>query len=230
MHIFLNRRAMGLLLVAVALMSVMVWLGLWQLGAYDQHQRDSSVSAEHQQPVPLDQLLGPDQAFPSAAVGRPVEVSGRFVTGQFYVRSFDGAVRTYAVVTPLLTSTGSAVLVVRGSSDVAAARAPSGQVRVTGVLEPSQAAAAPLSNDRVTNGIRIAGLVSEVSRDLYDGYLVATDGVSATELAAVEPPLPQASRLAGLRNLLYAVQWWVFAAFVAFMWWQTVKDSETGVG
>ena len=35
---------------------------------------------------------------------------------------------------------------------------------------------------------------------------------------------PHWVRWAGIRNLVYAVQWWVFAAFVAFMWWRMVSE------
>ena len=34
------------------------------------------------------------------------------------------------------------------------------------------------------------------------------------------------------RNTAYAIQWWVFAAFVLWMWWKMVADEhrrETGV-
>ena len=27
-----------------------------------------------------------------------------------------------------------------------------------------------------------------------------------------------------LRNLLYAIEWWVFAGFAAFLWWRYVRD------
>jgi hypothetical protein len=44
----------------------------------------------------------------------------------------------------------------------------------------------------------------------------------------VPPPLPDPSRWSGIRNLLYACQWWVFAAFVAFMWWRMTDDVALG--
>jgi len=40
-------------------------------------------------------------------------------------------------------------------------------------------------------------------------------------------PTPDPSRWAGIRNLLYAFQWWLFAGFVAFMWWRVVGDPDT---
>ena len=34
--------------------------------------------------------------------------------------------------------------------------------------------------------------------------------------------------LTGLRNLLYAIEWWFFGAFAAFIWWRWVRDEESG--
>jgi surfeit locus 1 family protein len=65
--------------------------------------------------------------------------------------------------------------------------------------------------------------------DLYDGYLVLTDSTPRSHLRPVTPPVPAASRLAGLRNLVYAVQWWLFAAFVVFMAWRMVADRAAPV-
>ena len=45
-------------------------------------------------------------------------------------------------------------------------------------------------------------------------------------LTPVEPPLPDPSRWAGIRNLIYALQWWLFAAFVAFMWWRIAHEDD----
>jgi surfeit locus 1 family protein len=51
-------------------------------------------------------------------------------------------------------------------------------------------------------------------------------------LAAAQPlDLPGADASTALRNLLYALQWWVFAAFVVFMWWRwLVEDVLTEPG
>jgi hypothetical protein len=104
-------------------------------------------------------------------------------------------------------------------------------VRVEGVLEPSQSAAAALDGDRVTDGIQIARLVSSFDEDLYAGYVIATatdPSAPGAALAPVAVPRPDPSFWAGIRNLLYAVQWWAFAAFVVFMWWRVINDPAEG--
>jgi surfeit locus 1 family protein len=175
-------------------------------------------------PIPLDEALGPDSPFPSQSVSRPVVLSGRYLPDeQFYVRGMGGQ-GDYAVATPVLTQSGAAVIVVRGSTSAVPVDAPAGDVRVVGVLEPSEGTAAPLDSARTTDGIQIPRLVGDVSEDLYSGYVIAKSSVPAERLAPVEVPVPDASFWSGLRNLLYAVQWWAFAAFVIFMWWRIVRE------
>jgi cytochrome oxidase assembly protein ShyY1 len=217
---------MGLAFLAVALMAAMGALGLWQLGAYDQQQTDSARSRLHRSPVPLNAVLGADAAFPPSGVGQPVVVDGTYdVSDQFYVRHMPGAAATYSVVTPLKTADGSKILVVRGSSPRPDAAAPTGHVTVRGVLQPSEATSRTLDAHRVTDGIRVASLLNSVRGDLYAGYVILTDSRPAEQLPAVTPPLPDTSRWVGIRNLLYAIQWWVFGGFIGFMWWHIVRDE-----
>lgn len=204
----------------------MAVLGWWQYDAYDDQQRSDALEALARPPVPLDEVLGPDKSFSAAARSRPVEVRGSYSESeQFYVEALPGSPHAYAVATPLETQSGSAVIVIRGASEQPTAPAPEGKVWLQGVLNPSTSSGRPLNADRITDGVRIPALLSEVSADLYAGYVVLTDSVPAESLERVEPLLPSPSRWAGIRNLLYAAQWWVFAGFVAFMWWRIVSTS-----
>ena len=72
----LSRRALGLGLVALVLMAAMVALGLWQLGVYDDHQHDDARARLERAPVPLSEVIGPDDAFPSDGVSRPGDRDG----------------------------------------------------------------------------------------------------------------------------------------------------------
>jgi surfeit locus 1 family protein len=223
-------RALGLLVLALAVMAGMIAMGRWQFGVYDDHRRADALAVMRRAPVPMETVLGPDDAFPSGSVGVPVVVSGHYDrSDQLYVRGFAGAGDRYGVVTPLVTASGSAVLVLRGSSSVPQAPADSGPVRVYGILEPSQSEGGVLDGRRITTGLRIGALVSDVRPDLYAGYVVLTRSAPAEQLGRVLPPLPNPSRWAGVRNLLYAVQWWIFAAFVAFMWWRIVTEERSEV-
>jgi len=226
---FLNPKALALGLVGLVLMGVMVVLGLWQLSVYDDHQHADARDALHQPAVPLGSLLGPDAAFPSGGVSRPVTVRGTYRTSeQVYVRNMPGAADRFAVVTPLVTANGSAVLVVRGSRDTASGAAPTGLVRLTGVLEPSNDNGRSPNAAGITDALSVSSLVNRVGPDLYSGYVLLQTSApqQSPALSPVTPPLADVSRWSGLRNLLYACQWWVFALFVAFMWWRMTDDLE----
>ena len=223
---YLSSRALALGLVAVVLMAAMVTLGLWQLGAYDDRQASDAASQAGRRPVPLDDVLGPDEGFPDDGVGRPVTVTGEFLAAeQLYVEGLPGSQGRYAVVTPLLTDNGAAVLVVRGSSGEASADVPTGDIEVRGSLQPPTADGGPVDDARVTDGLRVSALVEAVRQDLYGGYVVASEGAATAGLTPAVAPTPDPSRWAGIRNLLYAFQWWLFAGFVAFMWWRVVGDD-----
>ena len=217
---------MGLALVALVLVASMVVLGLWQLGVYDDQQRSDARERADRTPVPLTESLGPDDPFPADLVGMPVTVSGTYAPrDQLYVEGLPGSGHRYAVVTPLVVQE-SAILVVRGSTDDLGASPPAGPVTVEGLLEPPMPAGSRLDRHRVTDALNIARLVEGVNRDLYSGYVVLEGSVPAERLPAVAPPLPDPSRWAGIRNLVYAVQWWVFAGFVVFMWWRIVHEAD----
>jgi len=231
MNRFTTPRSIGLGSLAVVLMATMGVLGLWQLGVYDDQQRDDAAAQLQRAPVPVDDVLSPDGAFTAAGVSRPVIVSGEWLDSeQAYVSGLAGSTSDYAVVTPLLTDSGSAVLVVRGSTGDPPTAAPSGPATVIGVLAPPTELGRALDEQRVTDGLRIAVLVEGFSADLYGGYVIATSGAQAAALAPIGVPASAASRWAGLRNLLYAIQWWLFAAFVAFMWWRIVADLDADDG
>jgi cytochrome oxidase assembly protein ShyY1 len=212
------------------LIAAMAWLGLWQFGVYDNHQHAEAEAALARPVVPLGALLGPDDAFPSDGVGRPVRVTGTYLPqDQIYVQHLAGSPHRYAVATPLGTPNGSAIIVVRGSSDARGAAAPTGPVTVSGILEPSGESGGSPNAAGVTNGLSIASLVNSVHPDLYSGYLLlrSSQPEQSPTLTPVTPPLPDPSRWSGLRNLLYACQWWVFALFVVFMWWRMTEPAPT---
>jgi cytochrome oxidase assembly protein ShyY1 len=231
-------------LVVLAAVVVCVLLGRWQLDVWHDHRSDSAAAVTREDPVRLDDVLGADAAFPSGGVGRPVVVEGRWDPGHtVYVadRPRNGRAGVWAV-TPVVTDTGSAIPVLRGwaSSPSDAPAAPTGQAALVGLLQPSEDTGAPPGDTGgdVIPELSTTDLLPRASYDLYGGYVVATDrdlpsGESATTgmsgLAAVTPAhLPGANASSGLRNLLYAFQWWVFGAFAVFMWWRWVQEEVLG--
>jgi cytochrome oxidase assembly protein ShyY1 len=231
-------------LVVLAAVVVCVLLGRWQLDVWHDHRTDSAAAVTHEDPLPLDDVLGRDAAFPSSGVGRPVVVEGDWDPAHtVYVsdRARNGRTGVWAV-TPVITGTGSAIPVVRGwtPSPSGAPAAPAGDAALVGLLQPSEATGASDrdTHDDVLPELSTTDLLPRASYDLYGGYVVATDrrlpsgepaSTGMSGLAAVTPAhLPGANASSGLRNLFYAFQWWVFGAFAVFMWWRWVQEEILG--
>ena len=80
-------------------------------------------------------------------------------------------------------------------------------------------------NDDVLPQLRIADLVQRVDQDLYSAYAVAQDGVAGLPAADLAE-LPEVGRFTAVRNLLYAIEWWFFGAFVVLIWWRWVGEQR----
>jgi cytochrome oxidase assembly protein ShyY1 len=133
-------------------------------------------------------------------------------------------------VTPLAVSApaGPAIPVVRGwvPSPDEAPPAPTGRVDLVGGLQPPEGSTAVDEDpeDDVLPQLRIADLIHRVDQDLYGAYVVAAQPTTGLERADLEQ-LPDAGSFTALRNLLYALEWWVFGGFAAFIWWRYLRDN-----
>ena len=243
----LKPRWLALLAVVLVVAAGMARLGQWQ---WDRAHDNAAKNVEQRvtaAPVPLDSVLQPRKTFTGAAADRPVEVTGTFdAAGQRLVAQRRLGGRTgFWVLTPLVTPQGNAIGVVRGwvgaPSDQAAqpAAVPAGTVRVDGVLRPAEPPAerTPGQGSGLPAGqldrVDLTQLITVWDRPLYTGYVVLTGYDPAPAAAAPSPRLVPPAVTGGggldLRNLSYAVQWFVFAGFGIFMWWRLVRDDHLGV-
>lgn len=229
----------GAHLLAVAAIVAAGGLGTWQLDAWRAHRAAEARDLTSAAPVALTKVIGPDDPFPGDSVGQPVRISGTWLPGgTIYIsdREHDGT-KGYWAVTPIAVGGGSkpAIEVVRGwVRQVAQAPAPpQGPAAVTGWLQPAEGTRAVDDDpdDDVLPQLRLADAIQHVQQDLYGAYVVADEGLAATDTAPgsrLEPAtleqLPPAGAFTALRNLLYAVEWWLFGAFAAFIWWRYVRD------
>lgn len=252
----MSPRMIGLHVLALVAVGAGVWLGLWQYDAWQLRREAERSTLVDAVPRPLDSVMDADDPYPADAIGQPVEVEGRWVPGStFYVeeRPLDDRVGYWAVTPVEVCDTDCggrpAVLVVRGwtREPTQAPPPPEGEVAVSGWLQPPEASGRqdPDPTDDVLHEMRMADALQQVEQDLYGGYVVAR---SVTPLAAGGPAgdrageaggveaglepvtpesLPQPETFTALRNLLYALEWWVFAAFAAFIWWRWVRDEVT---
>jgi surfeit locus 1 family protein len=223
-----------LALHAAALVAVALCLlaGLWQLDVYESEQDSEQAERASAPAVPLTDELGPDEGLTNELVGLPVVAEGQYAPADQQIlvsgRTKDGR-DGYWVVSPFILGNGSAILVVRGwTPEESAPPVPSAPVHVTGPLEPGEEAGADseLGANGVVDSVRIPSLVGQLPYDLYSAMMIRTAErpVPSDGLAAVDASGPEVSWTSGLRNLAYALQWWVFGAFAVFMWWRICAD------
>lgn len=225
-------RYWGAHLLALVLVGTAVALGVWQYDAWQAHRAAAADDVTQDPAVPLTGVLGPDDPFPGDQVGRPVTVSGTWVPeGTVYVSGReDAGVDGYWVVTPLAVDggDGAALPVVRGwvADPADAPDAPAGAATVEGWLQPSEGTGQVDDDptDDVLPQLRIADVIQHVDQDLYGGYVVASSPEQGLAAADLEQ-LPEPGSFTGIRNLLYAVEWWFFGLFAAFIWWRWVSET-----
>ncbi|GAB3244448.1 SURF1 family protein [Nocardioides dilutus] len=217
-------------LLAVVLVAAAATLGYWQLEAWQERREAEARDLTQSDPVPIADVLGPDDPFPGDRVGQPVTVSGTWLAdGTVFVSGRERAgTDGYWMVTPLGLADGAAVPVVLGwvAAPDAAPSTPVGDAELVGWLQPSEGGTAidEDPSDDVLPQLRTADLVQLVDQDLYGAYAVARDGIAGLPAADLAQ-LPEVGRFTALRNLLYAVEWWFFGAFALFIWWRWVRDA-----
>lgn len=228
-------RRLPALLLALVLVAAAGWLGLWQLEAWQARREAQARDLTRLEPRPLTEVIGPDDPFPGDQVGRPVRVGGSWLPeGTLYVAGREQQGRAgYWSVTPLAVGGPDepAILVVRGWTSSPETEPPTGTATVTGWLQPPEGSGAADEDptDDVVPELRIADAVQRVDQDLYGAYVVLdperTPEPTGLEAASLEA-LPEVGRFTALRNLLYALEWWFFGAFAAFVWWRWERDAR----
>ncbi|CAN5379866.1 SURF1 family protein [soil metagenome] len=226
-------RWLALLAVLVAVLIAFSQLGLWQISrAQDDDNRELGSAQAARETQPLADVLAPHQAFPDDGSNLPVATSGSYVADlQFLIPQRRLAGREgYWVVTPLRTETGALLPVLRGwvQRPQDAGMPDATRRSVSGTLAPGES---PVEAGDLPPGqlgsLDLAVLVNEWPGQLYNAFIFATDeqpAVASGEVQAVPPPTLGGEGL-DWRNLGYAMQWWVFAAFAVYMYWRFLREA-----
>lgn len=218
-------------LAMVVCVAIAAGLGVWQYDAWHRHRVDAARDLENKPAKALGTVMTGDSPFPGRSAGQPVSFTGSWLGADtLYVADRERAGRTgYWVVTPVLVEgTTSAMPVVRGWTAHPEAPAVDGPVRVTGWLQASEDGDTVDADpgDDVIPSMRVASLVEHVDEDLYSGYVIARVPAPTGSVEPVGPAkVPGVSGFTGLRNLLYGIEWWVFAGFAVFVWVRWCRDS-----
>lgn len=220
------------MLVLVAVVS-MVLLGFWQKSRWElrKSQADAIEAKANDRAVPFASLVPSDAtSFPLRYEYRRVVVVGAFdVSAEVVVRSrSQGGAPGAWVLTPLVRDRGPAVAVVRGWVPLAVAERgpgqriaapPTGEVAVTGTIQPSQVR--HLFGGTDPDSGRLEQL-SRVDLPRLDRQFSGSIAPAWVLLDGQQPPqrsdLPQPVRFDppdASQNFSYMVQWWIFATIAA---------------
>ena len=252
LRLLLTWRWAALTLLLVLAIATMLALGQWQW----ERSRPSTAAVATDPTTVADpstlpeatDLLGASPAVPEDLVGEPVRLTGTWVPERSLLvadrAGADDAPGRWAV-TAIRTEGGVLVPVVRGwvpaepMSAAQAVAAPAlGRVTVLGWLQDSEPLDIPVEvaqPDGVVPLLATPDLVNRWPEELAGGFVVqagpvlggmapTTGGLRPAPLAA--PPEDPATDPRDWRNLAYAGQWWVFAAFAALLWWRMLRDEH----
>ncbi len=209
----LTPRWLGLIAITIVASVIMIFLGRWQWGRYELRTaiNDRIDASATSAPVPL---AGDTPEWTR------VSVSGQYDAGQEILirnRTLDGQVG-FEILTPLVQSSGEAVLVDRGwvppspaglTAPPSFSEAPTGLTTIIGRVRTAERG----GNVQVRNGhlearrVDVASLATKLPYPIAKMYVLADD--QSTDLT----PIPS-ERENNWLNLSYAVQWWLFSAGV----------------
>jgi cytochrome oxidase assembly protein ShyY1 len=217
----LHPRLWGLHLLGLLAVTAAVALGIWQWNVGDGRKATQANEYAHAAPSALASVISPGASFPAAQLGRPVRVTGSWLPDSLvFVSSGDGYWVAQAV-----RSGDAAIYVVRGSVRSTIAPVMNGHADLVGWLQPNQSSTTPA--DHRTLPAMSNGLAAPfVPVTLVDGFVVA-ETPTADLTAVPEPQLPAPSFWTGLRNWSYAIEWWIFGFFAAYVWWRRVGELIT---
>lgn len=237
MHHFLTRRWITIHVLTLVIVVVCLLLANWQFGRLQDRKADNArVAAQSELPtVELDRLLPSAEASGEeveAASYRSVTVRGTYDLDQQVVLQSRGYKKRPGnhLLTPLVTSSGDAVLVDRGwvplegdGADPEAAVPPSGAVTLTGLLLPSErkgllgVSDPPPGRVSATPRIDLERLEDQMPYPLHSLYLRLQEQQPGNSGPLPEPvPVPPPDEGP---HFEYLLQWLLFAAtaFVIYL-------------
>ena len=213
--------ALGVVVLALACYR----LGVWQFHRLAERKAENAVTTHNlgADPVPASSLLAPGKPVPASEQWRRVTATGRYDAGHTVVLRYQTRNGQSGVdlVTPLMTSSGAALLVDRGwvaTNNVGESPAklpppPSGQVSVVGWVQPNAEGSATVVTDRSTRLISSTKIAKTVPYPLFRGYIEA---LSESPRPAHPPLRAERPDLSNGPHFFYGLQWWFFSALAVF--------------
>jgi cytochrome oxidase assembly protein ShyY1 len=237
-----TRRWLGLLLAVALLSFACVELGRWQFWRYsERHDSNEAIRSNlAAAPVPVDKVMSVTKPVPDSAEWTRVYATGTYDPSHEVIvnyRTRDGSAGVDVVV-PLVTSSGTALLVDRGweatvangneRPDVPAP--PPGRVTVSGWVRINASGGSTTPSNGFVRAISSDALKPTLPYPVYDGFLDRTkeSPPAAKPLAPAQPP-----DLSAGPSFFYGLQWWFFAIlafgfYVYFAWSEYTTSAASG--
>jgi len=231
--LFSGRWLLGHVLV-IAVAALFVRLGLWQLDRLEERRAHTRLVTERSAavPAPVEDVVPPG-GDAGAVVYRSVEATGAFDTGReviLFGRTLEGRPGNH-VLTPLVLNDGRAVIVDRGwvpieldDPPIVDAAPPSGEVRVQGILFPSEPPEESEGPTETIGRIDLGRLAEQLPYPVLPVYVwpVSQEPGQSGEL----PALVALPELEEGPHLSYAIQWFSFAV-IGIVGWGLLLRRET---
>ncbi len=229
-----SRRWIVFALVVAVLAYAAWWLGGWQFRRLDDRKATNAVvrANEHRPVAPVADVLSPDRGPSEQDEWRVVSATGTYDEARTVViryRNRDG-VQGVDVVVPLVTSTGTALLVDRGWLETNPSGAdrddipdpPDGEVEVTGYVRANGSGDSTRVSDLSARSISSDAIGPAIDHPVYGGFveLRSEDPEPETALEPVELP-----ELDNGPHFFYGLQWWFFGLLAIFGFFYLLYDE-----
>jgi cytochrome oxidase assembly protein ShyY1 len=240
LRFLLSRRWLLLLLAVLLFAYACLLLGRWQWHRLESKKAGNAIIRVNQKaaPTPVDQVLRQGVDPPDSRAYAVVSATGTYDASKTVILRYQtrsGNAGADAVV-PLITSSGTALLVDRGwfptsgqgSADASQVPAPpSGRVTVTGWVRQNASGAAAQVVNASTRAISSAQIEPAIGVPTYGGFvqLLTESPRPATALAPADPP-----DLSNGPHFFYALQWWFFGILGLFGYGYLAWEEATGRG
>lgn len=229
---FLFTRRWILFFLAVVLLALLAWrLGVWQFHRLDDRKESNSIVErnEDEKPTPVEEVLSVGAGADSEHEWRRVVATGEYDVDDTVIvryRTRDGQ-SGVDVVVPLVTRSGTALLVDRGwmatenSGDTPddVPEPPSGTVTVEGWVRKDATGDSTRVDDHSTRAISSKRIGDALGIETFGGFV---DLIEEDPPAADDAQLELASKpdLSNGPHFFYGLQWWFFGllAVIGFFW------------
>lgn len=234
---------LALLALLIGIVIAFYHLGMWQLGVSSNDAAREFAAKQAARPTEvLTEVMQPHQVFPADGAGLSVTMSGTYVPQeQFLVpnRLLDGE-PGYWVITPLQVDPAPGsdaeagwLPVVRGfvTAPEQAELPTTGHVSLAGTMAPAESPV-PAPDEGWPAGQRgsidTADLANVWPAPIYSAFIfLVTEEPGLTDSSVIQRIPPPVFGETGIvwRNVGYALQWFVFAAFAVYMYWRFLRQA-----